>query len=87
MDGVGLKYFFCMLYSELQHLPVIRDQAIELVQFRSALTGGTSISEGGYRGGEAFLKTEMKSRAIFERFSKEGSPLFGARRRGGRGII
>ena len=62
---------------------MIRDQAIELVQLRFALTGGTSISEGAYRGGEAYLKAELNGRVIFERFSKEGSPLFGARRRGG----
>ena len=36
----------------------IRDQAIELVQVRFPLEGGT-IPEGGYSGGEAFLKAEL----------------------------
>ena len=35
-------------------------------------------------GGEAFLKAKLNGLAIFEGFSKEGSPLFGARRRGAR---
>ena len=36
----------------------IRDQAIELVQVRFPLEGGI-IPEGGYSGGEAFLKAEL----------------------------
>ena len=67
-------------------IKMIRDQAIEPVPTMYVCPEG-GIYEAGWRGGKVYKKLKRYEWAVFDSFSKRGSALYEADRRGASNIL